>query len=75
MVGGANVVWGDSTTPFNVVWGANVIAGTNVVWGDSVVWGNANLKANSVVWGDKSVYSSKSDGVDSEANKMLLKGE
>ncbi len=75
LVGGANVVWGDSTTPFNVVWGANVIAGTNVVWGDSVVWGNANLKANSVVWGDKSVYSSKSDGVDSEANKMLLKGE
>lgn len=75
LVGGANVVWGDSTTPFNVVWGANVVAGTNVVWGDSVVWGNANPKANSVVWGDKAVSGSKSDEVNAETNKVLLKGE
>ena len=75
LIGGTNVVWGDSTTPFNVVWGANVIAGTNVVWGDSVVWGNSNAKANSVVWGDKAVYSSKSVDVAGETNKVLLKGE
>ena len=75
LISGANVVWGESTTPFNVVWGNNVVAGTNVVWGDSVVWGNATPAANNVVWGDKCVNSSKADVVSGETSKVLLKGE
>ena len=76
LVTGANVVWGDSTTPFSVVWGNNVMVGTNVVWGDSVVWGNATPAANSVVWGDKTLNaSSKADVVSGESSKVLIKGE
>ena len=75
LISGANVVWGESTTPFNVVWGNNVVAGTNVVWGDSVVWGNATPAANNVVWGDKCVNASKGDDVTGETSKVLLKGE
>ena len=75
LISGANVVWGESTTAFSVVWGNNVVAGTNVVWGDSVVWGNATPAANNVVWGDKCVNSSKADVVSGETSKVLLKGE
>lgn len=75
LVTGNNVVWGDSTAPFSVVWGNNVLAGTNVVWGDSVVWGNATPAANNVVWGDKCVNGSKADVVTGETSKVLLKGE
>lgn len=76
LVSGSNVVWGDSTTPYNVVWGANVVAGTNVVWGDSVVWGNATPTANNVVWGDKCVSSLlKNDLIAGETVSLLLKGE
>lgn len=75
LISGANVVWGESTTAFSVVWGNNVVAGTNVVWGDSVVWGNATPAANNVVWGDKCVNASKGDDVTGETSKVLLKGE
>lgn len=73
LIAGTNVIWGDSTSPLNVIWGTNIVAGTNVIWGDNVVWGDATAGSN-VVWGDRSIFSATSD-VSGEAAAVLIKGE
>jgi serine protease AprX len=73
LVGASNVIWGDITTPLNVIWGTNILTGTNVIWGDNVIWGTTTSATN-VIWGDKAIGSNSSN-VDGEAVKLLLDGE
>ena len=73
-VPGQSLLWGDSTIPWNTVWGNRLLAGSSVLWGDSVVWGDiTRTNGTSVLWGDSLLWGDRTPSAESDT--LALRGD